>query len=147
MPQPQQQPSLTQTSGSWTPELLVAGEAIAGLVYASRSGSWVKTGKELRLDFNVEISDKGAPPSTGYISVGGWATSLGAASADSRAAGAVQECILDVSELPGEYFGLSVAAGGSEIRLRRMQGGSYQDALAVNLTDASVIAGSITIIQ
>lgn len=145
MPQPQ--PSgLTQTSGAWTPQLLVAGADPGDIVYASRAGSWVKTGKELRLDFSIVLVGKGASQN-GYLSIVGWAGALGLSATGSCAGGCLQEASFDVSVIPGEYFGLAVGSADHEIRIKRMQGGTYQDALAVQLMDATVIAGSIAIVQ
>jgi hypothetical protein len=55
----EQKTSITQTSGSFTPDVQFGG-ATTGITYSSRSGSYVKTGNVVNYSCAINLSSKGS---------------------------------------------------------------------------------------
>ncbi|EPB1863770.1 hypothetical protein ACRBZJ_004855 [Escherichia coli] len=117
---------------AFNPILLINGSS-TGVVYASRSGTWAKSGNMVTVNFTLTLSSKGSL--TGNLSIGNFPFNMPANTAG---------VILNYANMANGPFVLGNVTGGPNISIRRVAPSASIIATDAEINNDSVISGSIT---
>lgn len=120
--------------GTWTPTIRFSGGS-TGVVYAAQSGTYTRIGRQVTLNFDVRLSDKGS--STGVWEIGGFPFTAGAEGHGNlhyQTGGALITQLAAIRVTGGSsYGGLYYASAGSTV--------VYSD---TDATNSSICIGQVT---
>jgi len=102
--------------GTWTPTIRFSGASV-GITYASQAGTYTRIGRQVTLNFDVRLSNKGS--STGVWEIGGFpfpAGSRGGGNLFYQSGGALVTQLAAISVTTGSAFGgLFYASAGATL--------------------------------
>ncbi|MGT5005361.1 tail fiber/spike domain-containing protein [Escherichia coli] len=113
--------------------ILLIGESSTGIAYASRSGTWAKSGNMVTVNFTMTLSSKGSL--AGNLSIGNLPFNM-----PSNSGG----IILNYANMANGPFVLGNVTGGPNVAIRRVASSTTVIATQDEINNDSVISGCIT---